>query len=117
VSNSPISDPTLEVLAIVDSDQTFRWMMGKQPELRALLIEAANAAGGGPAHASLIQVLTIVTSASDKSIDAFCRGDAPELAKWRYLHSAASEDLGRLLKQLVPTAVPIGEDVIAAPAN
>ena len=110
-----MSSSALEVLAIAESSQTFRWMMEKQPELRALLIDAADVARSGPSRASLIQVLTIVTTATDKRVDATCKGDDAELAKWTRIASQASEDLGRLLKQLVPTAVPIGDDVSSAP--
>lgn len=115
--NEPtLSSSALEVLAIAESSEAFRSMMEKQPELRALLIEAANASGNGPDHARLTEVLTVATSATDKRVDAICRGDSPEFAKWSRIASAACEDLGRLLKELCPWATPIESNALDVPS-
>jgi hypothetical protein len=117
--NSPtisaeMSNSARDILAIVQSSAVFRPLIEEHPELLALLFRAAEAATD-PYRVRLIEALTLATSANDKRVEAMCSGDAAELAKWTRIASQAGEDLGRLLKQLVPTAVPIGEDVSIAP--
>lgn len=112
-----MSSSALEVLAIARSSETFRWMIESSPALLALLIEASEVAAKSDSdRARLIETVACVAHANDKRVDAVCNGDAVELEKWKRVAWAASEDLGRLLKQLCPGATPI-EVVSSEPAN
>ena len=118
--NSPtisaeMSSSALEVLAIARSSAVFRPLIEEHADFRELLVRAADAAATGPYRVRLIEALTLATTAGDKAVEVMCIGDAAELGKWRRIHALACEDLGRLLKQLVPAMVPIGEEVSSAP--
>ena len=117
ISGSKTSSSALEILAIARSSETFRWMIESSPGLLALLIEASEVAAKSDSdRARLIEAVACVAHANDKRVDAVCSGDAVELEKWKRVAWAASEDLGRLLKQLCPGATPI-EAVSSEPAN
>jgi hypothetical protein len=116
MNEQTLSTTALEILAIADSCETFRWLMKEHPELRRLLVEAANAAGRGSLRGRLIGAIAVATSANDKSVDAFLRGDTAELAKWNRVATEACEDLGRLLKEICPWATPIESNAVDAPS-
>jgi hypothetical protein len=112
-----MSSSALEILAIARSSETFRWMIESSPALLALLIEASEVAAKSDSdRARLIETVACVAHANDKRVDARCIGDAVELEKWERVAQTASEDLGRLLKQLCPGATSI-EVVSSEPAN
>jgi hypothetical protein len=112
-----LSGFALEVVELIQSDDVFRGLIEQHPDLLALFIRAAEAAAANTSdRARLLEGVALVISTSERAVDAMCKGsdDLPELM----LHnSRASEDLGRLLKQLYPPAVPIGVDAIKAATN
>jgi hypothetical protein len=117
MNTSSISDAAAKVLAIVQSSEVFRPLVENHSDLRALLIRAAQAAERTTADRErFVEVVIRATSATDKALEATCSGNDVDLAKWTPIAHRASEELGQILKQLCPEALPIG-GVSSAPAN
>lgn len=92
-------------------------MIEQHPDLLTLFIRAAEAAAATTSdRARLLEGVAHVISTSERAVDAMCSG-SDELGDLMLHNSRASEDLGRLLKRLCPTAVPIGVDAIKAATN
>src|SRR6185312_415711 len=106
-----------DVLAIVEASLVFGPLVKKQPELLTLLLRAADGARTEAERSRFFEALSRATMSSDKRLEVFLQGDAAEFEKWSRISLSASEDLGRVLKELCPSwDAPIGESV-SSPLN
>jgi hypothetical protein len=102
--------------ALIRNSEFLRALVESSPDFRELLFRAAEVAGARGDLASLIAVVARVGGAGDRVILATCSENDAELAMWTQISEGASKDLGIVLQELCPDALPIG-DVSAAPAN
>ena len=117
MTDSSLSSSALEVLVILRSSAVFRPLIEQHPDLLALFIQAADSATTAADRERLIGAVTRATAASDKCVDAVCGGgNVVDLTELNLTANRASEQLGQILKELVPSAVPITIGVSAAPS-
>jgi hypothetical protein len=117
MNESSLSSSALEVLAILRSSKVFRPLIEEHPDLLALFIQAADSTTTAADRERLIGAVTRATAAGDKCIEALCSGgNVVDLTELNLTADRASEELGQILKKLVPSAVPITIDASAAPS-
>lgn len=117
MDDNTLNSFTLEVVEMIHSDPVFRWMTEQHPDLLALFIRAAEVAASTPSdRARFLEAVARSISTNQRAVEAMCSG-RDEFAELMLQNSQASEDLGRLIRRLCPTAVPIGVDAIKAAMN
>ena len=116
-NDSTISEPARQVLAIVQSSETLKSHVEQYSELRAYLIQAADAAANSSDLSRLLEAVSLAACTGDRDFEARWsdNSNGAELAELKLLASQAYEHLGAVLREFCPEARPIG--VIAPPAN
>ncbi len=122
MTNPTLSDPALDVVALIYSliysSEVLKSMVDGHPDLLDLFVKAAHVAAEDKLRSrAFFGAVARAVYESDRAVEIMCSGDGADLTEQMLLASRANEDLGRLLKQLVPTAVPIGDDATSSPAN
>jgi hypothetical protein len=108
LTNPTLSDPALEVLALIRSSEVMKSLVEAHPDLRELLIQAAEVAAEDTlARRAFIGAIARAIYEGDRAVEIFCSGDSADLTEQMLRASQANENLGKVLKQLCPTAVPI----------
>ncbi len=111
MNDSSLSIPAREVLAIARSSAVFRPLIEDNPDLFAVLVQAADSAKTIADYARLIGALTRAVLAGDKCVDLICRsksGAFVDLTEMNLVANRANEELGQILHELVPSAGTIG---------
>jgi hypothetical protein len=116
ISNSEISGSAVQVLAIVQSGVALRPIVARHPDLLSALIRAARIADERGKSELLIEIVARVACTGDRLAVADSH-NAAEFAERILLADRAAEDLGDMLRELCPEALPIGGDVSNAPAS
>jgi hypothetical protein len=111
MNDSSLSIPACEVLAIARSSAVFRPLIEDNPDLFAVLVQAADSAKTIADYARLIGALTRAVLAGDKCVDLICRsksGALVDLTEASPIAHRAGVELGEILRELVPAAGTIG---------
>jgi hypothetical protein len=116
MNETTLSSSALEVLAIVRSSAVFRPLIEQYPDLLALFTQAADSAKSIADRARLIGAVTRAMTASDKCVEEICRTGVADLSELSIAANRACEELGQVLKELVPSAVTIGIDMSGSDA-
>jgi len=116
MSDSTIRGPALRLHELIQSSVALRSMVERHPDLLSALMQAAARADERGKSDSLIEVVARVACTSDLVVEASCGGNDTELAERILLADRANEDLGDILRELCPEALPIGGDASSAPA-
>jgi RNase P/RNase MRP subunit p29 len=105
---SPLSDPAREVVALLYSSEVQKSLVDAHPDLLELFIQAAEVAAEDTlTRRAFIGAVARVVYESDRAVEILCTGDSADFTEQMLRASQASENLGQMLKQLCPTAVPI----------
>jgi hypothetical protein len=113
MNDHTISGPALRLHELIQSSFALRPIVARHPDLlSALMLAAARAEECGKSD-HLIEVVGRVAWTGDRIVEA---GNDTELAERILPADRAAEDLGNILRELVPEALPIG-GVSSAPAN
>jgi hypothetical protein len=115
ISNSEVSGSAVQVLAIVQSGIALSPIVAQHPDLLSALIEAAARADERGRSDLLIEIVARVACTGDRLAVADSH-NAAEFAERILLADRAAEDLGDILRELVPERFPIG-GASSSPAN
>lgn len=115
---SPLSDPALEVLALIRSSEVLKSLVDAHPDLLELFIQAAEVAAEDTlTRRAFIGAVARAVYEGDRAVEILCSGNGADLTEQILRASQADENLAQMLKRLCPDAVPIpiGGDSSSAP--
>jgi hypothetical protein len=108
MSNPTLSDPALEVLALIHSSEVHKSLVDAHPDLLELFIQAAEVAAEDTlTRRAFIGAVARAIYESDRAVEILCSSDGADFTEQSLRASQANENLGQMLKRLCPTAFPI----------